>query len=83
MKALFRELLKSNLSVVRSADIYQMFPDLNENAVQAKIKRCLKCGELRRLYKGIYVVNPLYSHRAIAEEQVAQAIDSKAYLGFV
>lgn len=80
MKALFRELLKGDLSIVTSEDIYKMYPDLNENAVQAKIKRCLSGGELVRLYKGIYAVNNSYSHKAIAEEQVAQAIDHSAYL---
>lgn len=80
MKALFRELLKRDLSIVTSEQIYKMFPDLNENAVQAKIKRCLKGEELIRLYKGIYAVNSSYSHKAFAEEQVAQAIDHSAYL---
>ena len=80
MKILFKELLKKNVSIVTSEDIYKMFPDLNENAVQAKIKRCLRGGELVRLYKGIYAVNNSYSHKAIAEEHVAQTIDSKAYL---
>jgi hypothetical protein len=80
MKALFRELLKSDVSIVTSEDIYKMFPNINENAVQAKIKRCLSGGELIRLYKGIYAVNSSYSHKGIAEEQVAQAIDHSAYL---
>lgn len=80
MKALFRELLKSDLGIVTYKDIYKMFPDLNENAVQAKIKRCLRGGELIRLYKEIYAVNNSQSHKAIAEEQVAQAIDHSAYL---
>ena len=80
MKALFRELLKGDLSIVTSEDIYKMFPDLNENAVQAKIKRCLSGGELVRLYKGIYAVNNSYSHKALAEEQIAQTIDHSAYL---
>ncbi len=80
MKALFRELLKGDLNIVTSADVYKMFPELNKNAVQAKIKRCMSGGEITRLYKGIYVVSSSYSHRAIAEEQVAQAIDHSAYL---
>lgn len=80
MKALFRELLKTNRTLVTSEDIYKMFPDLNENAVQAKIKRCLRGGELVRLYKGIYAVNSSYSHRTVAEEQIAQTIDQSAYL---
>jgi predicted transcriptional regulator of viral defense system len=80
MKSLFRELLLQDLNVVSSEDIYKMYPDLNQNAVQAKIKRCLRGGELVRLYKGIYAVNNSYSHRAIAEEQVARAIDPSAYL---
>ena len=83
MKALFRELLKGDLSIVTSGDIYKMFPDLNENAVQAKIKRCLRGGELVRLYKGIYAVNNAYSHKAVAEEQIAQTIDHNAYLSGV
>ena len=83
MKVLFRELLKGDISIVTSGDIYKMFPDLNKNAVQAKIKRCLRGGELVRLYKGIYAVNNSYSHKAIAEEQVAQAIDHFAYLSGV
>lgn len=83
MKTLFRELLKGDLSIIRSEDIYKMFPDLNKNAVQAKIKRCLHGGELVRLYKGIYAVNNSYSHKAMAEEQIAQAIDHSAYLSGV
>ena len=83
MKALFRELLKGDLSIVTSEDIYKMFPDLNENAVQAKIKRCLSGGELVRLYKGIYAVNNSYSHKGVTEEQIAQAIDHSAYLSGV
>ena len=80
MKTLFRELLKNDVTVVTSGDIYKMFPELNENAVQAKIKRCLSGGELLRLYKGVYALNASYSHRAVAEEQVAQAIDKQSYL---
>jgi predicted transcriptional regulator of viral defense system len=80
MKELFRELLKKDKNVVKSEDIYRMFPDLNENAVQSKIKRCLRGGELKRLYKGVYAVNTFYTHKSVAEEQVAQAIDDQAYL---
>ncbi len=80
MKELFRELLKKDATIVTSEDIYEMFPDLNENAVQAKIKRCLKGGELVRLYKGIYALNKAYSHRALAEEQVARTIDKNSFL---
>lgn len=80
MKELFRELLKNDRTVIRSEEIYKMFPKLNENAVQSKIKRCLRGGELQRLYKGVYAVNTSYSHKSVAEEQVAQAIDNKAYL---
>lgn len=80
MKELFKELLKNDKTVVKSEEIYKMFPNLNENAVQSKIKRCLRGGELQRLYKGVYAVNSTYSHRSISEEQVAQAIDNTAYL---
>jgi predicted transcriptional regulator of viral defense system len=80
MKELFRVLLKNNKSVVKSEEIYKMFPDLNENAVQSKIKRCLRGGELQRLYKGVYVVNTFYTHKSVEEEQVAHAIDNRAYL---
>lgn len=80
MKELFRQLLKNNRSVINSEDIYKMFPGLNENAVQSKIKRCLRDRELQRLYKGVYLVNTSYTHKPIAEEEVAQAIDKHAYL---
>lgn len=80
MKELFRELLKNDRTVIRYVEIYKMFPKLNENAVQSKIKRCLRGGELQRLYKGVYAVNTSYSHKSVAEEQVAQAIDHRAYL---
>lgn len=80
MKELFRELLKNDRTVIRSVEIYKMFPKLNANAVQSKIKRCLRGGELQRLYKGVYAVNTSYSHKSVAEEQVAQAIDHRAYL---
>ncbi len=59
MKNLTLELIKKGEAIVTSRGIYDLYPDLNENAVQAKIKRCLKSGELKRLYKGVYPVDPL------------------------
>lgn len=80
MKTLFRQLLKNESTVISSSEIYKMFPHLNRNAVQAKIKRCLNSGELQRLYKGVYTVHPDFSHKPIQEEQVALAIDNQSYL---
>ncbi len=80
MKALFKEILKRDEPVITSEEIYKMFPELSESAVQAKIKRCLKGGELIRLYKGVYTLNSEFTKRPLLEEQVALAIDNKSFL---
>jgi predicted transcriptional regulator of viral defense system len=80
MNTLMRELLKQNDTVLKAEKIYSIFPDLNENAVRAKIKRCLKSGDLVRLYKGVYTTNPEFRKRPVLDETVAQAIDERAFL---
>lgn len=80
MKNLTFKLVKKGEAIITSDDIYNLYPDLNANAVQAKIKRCLKSGELKRLYKGVYAVNQELLKKPLAEESVAQIIDPKAFL---
>ncbi len=80
MNTLFKELLRKGDPIATSGDIYHLFPHLNANAVQAKIKRCLKSGELKRLYKGVYSLNSEYLKKPVFEEKVAQAIDDSAFL---
>jgi predicted transcriptional regulator of viral defense system len=80
MNTLMRELLKRDETVIKAELIYSIFSDLNENAVRAKIKRSLKSGDLIRLYKGVYTINPEFSKRPILDETVAQAIDERAFL---
>lgn len=80
MKNLTLELIKRGDAIVTSVDIYKLYPDLNENAVQAKIKRCLKSGELNRLYKGVYSINQELLKKPVIEENLAQVIDSESFL---
>lgn len=80
MKNLALELIKKGNSIITSDDIYNLYPQLNANAVQAKIKRCLKNKNLKRLYKGVYVINPVFLKKNVAEESVAQVIDQKSFL---
>lgn len=80
MKSLFIMLLKKGDSVVTSKDIYKLYPKLKESAVQAKIKRCLKSGEIKRMFKGVYTLSQDLIRKPIAEEAVAQAIDESAFL---
>lgn len=80
MNNLLIELLKKGESIVTSHDIYNLYPDLTENAVQAKIKRCLKGGELKRLYKGVYSLNQELLKKSVVDERVAFAIDERSFL---
>lgn len=80
MKNLTLELIKRGDAIVTSEDIYKIYPELNENAVQAKIKRCLKSGELKRLYKGVYSVSQELLKKPVIEENLAQVIDSESFL---
>lgn len=80
MDTLFKKLLKKGEPIVTSGEIYQLFPQCNANAVQAKIKRSLKNGELKRLYKGVYSLNSEYFKKPVFEEKVAQTIDNSAFL---
>lgn len=80
MKNLTLNLIKKGDVVITTDDVYKLYPDLNENAVQAKIKRCLKSGELKRLYKGVYSLNQELLKKPLAEENVAHVIDQKSFL---
>lgn len=80
MKSLTLELIKKGDAIVTSDDIYKIYPELTENAVQAKIKRCLKSGELKRLYKGIYSINQELLKKPVVEENLAHVIDSESFL---
>lgn len=80
MKNLTLELIKKGDAIVTSDDIYKLYPELNENAVQAKIKRCLKSGELKRLYKGVYSVSQELLKKPVIEENLAHVIDSESFL---
>lgn len=81
--SLFKELLKLDAAVFTAEQIYALYPELNENAVQSKIKRSLRTGDLIRLYRGVYALNPEFQKRPVVEEKVAQAIDEYAFLSGV
>ncbi len=80
MKNLTLELIKKGDPLVTSDVIYNLYPNLNKNAVQAKIKRCLNRGDLLRLYKGVYAVHPELLRKPLSAENVAHLIDHTAFL---
>ncbi len=80
MSNLTLDLIKKGDALVTSDVIYNLYPTLNKNAVQAKIKRCLKRGDLQRLYKGVYAVHPELLRKPLSAENVAQAIDCTSFL---
>jgi predicted transcriptional regulator of viral defense system len=80
MSNLTLTLIKNGEILVTSDTIYNLYPTLNKNAVQAKIKRCLKRGDLQRLYKGVYAVDPELLRKPLSAENVAHLIDHKAFL---
>lgn len=80
MSNLTLELIKRGDAIVTSDDIYKLYPELSEYAVQAKIKRRLKSGELKRLYKGVYSVSQELLKKPVVEENLAQVIDSESFL---
>lgn len=80
MRNLTLELIKKGEIIVTSDVIYNLYPDLNKNAVQAKIKRCLHRGDLQRLYKGVYTVDPELLRKPLSAENVASVIDHAAFL---
>jgi predicted transcriptional regulator of viral defense system len=80
MKNLTLNLIKKGDAIITANDIYNLYPNLNANAVQGKIKRCLKSGELKRLYKGVYTVNQELLKKPIDEESVAKIIDHCSFL---
>jgi predicted transcriptional regulator of viral defense system len=80
MSNLTMDLIRKAEILVSIGDIYNMYPTLNKNAVQAKIKRCLKRGDLQRLYKGVYAVNHELLRKPLSPESVAHAIDQSAFL---
>lgn len=81
MKSALREILTTaNTDLITANAVAHLFPKQTRNAVNAKVKRCIGDGELIKIQRGVYLVNPNITHQAPNLYRIAQAIDPKSFV---